>query len=251
MPKSQTPENLASHIEWQQFSDSLLGFIEKSNELTDADEFLRKAREVHSKCPSDTTAINQTTTVQSLIPYDLSKDLITIVKRSIEAKDEILALFFMGICSDATDSLLEALLDLVDEGMNLSTLATCFIPHNIFEVNALVSLAYWPDFSDWARAHLVVRGDIGLANQDRDGLIEYLGHSSIIGSDTLLAVSHDICEDPSKYSAASVEALKAFLVSDFDAVSDFNGSSLDDLENHFIEIGDYWIGECSKALGIS
>jgi hypothetical protein len=168
----------------------------------------------------------------------------------IEAEDEILALFYIGICSlgDMTDEILEKFLDLVDEGMNLSTLATTYTPHNAFETNALISLIYWPELPDWARAHLVVSNDIGLTQKDRDSVIEYLGAHSNLGCDTLISISRDISEDHGKYSSAAIDALKAFVASDFEAVSDFNGSDLDSLKTHHDELGEYYIGKSQKIL---
>ena len=253
MPNSEPPKNQASSFEWENFSPSLVKFLTASDDLNQVDDLLQKAHELHALCPSDLSAIDEARSIQSLIPGNLNRTLVDIIKRLADSGDEELSLFFIGICDlgDMTDEILENFLDLVDEGMNLSTLATTYVPHNTFEVSALVSLIYWSELPDWARARLVVRDGIGLTQQDRDGVIEYLGISDNIGSDTLVSIAYDISEDPSKYSVASIEALKAFLSSDFDAVSDFNNSDPDDLENHFNELGIHCIVKSRDILGLA
>jgi len=195
----------------------------------------------------------QASSAQSLITEDLNERLVKICIRLIEAEEELLSLFFISICSlgDMTDEILERFIGLIDEGMNLSTLATSFVPHNTFEANALVSLIYWPELPDWARAHMVTRNEIGLTEQDRVGVIEYLGISDNLGADTLLAISHDIVQDSHKYSSASIEAFKAFVSAEFEVVSDFNDSDPDDLESHFNELGGYYVAESKKILGVT
>ena len=252
-PNSEPPKNQASSFEWEHFSASLVKFLKASDDLNEVDDLLQKAHELHALCPSDLSANDQARSIQSLVSGNLNSTLVDIIKRLADSGDEQLSLFFIGICDlgDMTDEILENFLDLVDEGMNLSTLATSHVPRNTFEVSALVSLIYWPELPDWARAHLVVRDGIGLTQQDRDGVIEYLGASDNIGSDTLVSIAYDISEDPSKYSAASIEALKAFVSSDFDAVSGFNNSDPDDLENHFNELGVHYIVKSRDILGLA
>lgn len=253
MTNTQPPKEQASRTDWEQFSDSLVEFLMTNSDLNEVEDLQPMARELRSLCPTDLSANDQAKSIQSLVTDSLSDKLNKIIIKLIESGDDVLLIFFIGICDlgDMTDEILEKLLDVVDKGMNLSTLATSYIPHNAFEVNTLVSLIYWPELPDWARAHLVVRNGIGLTQRDRDGVIEYLGASDNLGSDTLISISHDIADDQSKYSADSIEALKAFVVSDFDAVSDFNGSDPDDLASHYNELGSHYIAESKKVLGIA
>jgi hypothetical protein len=164
-----------------------------------------------------------------------------------------LLMFFAGIADlgDRTDDIYEKLLDLVDDDMNLSALATCFVPHNTFELTTMVGLLQWPELPDWARAHLVVRDNIGLSTSDRDAIIEYLGCFDNLGPDTLLAISRDMSSDHGKYSSSAAQALKAFLSSDFDAVVAFSGADPDDLQSHFDSLGNYYIEESKKILGVT
>ena len=149
------------------------------------------------------------------------------------------------------DEIFNEFLDLVHQGINLNTLATSFTPRNVFEANALVSLTYWPEFPDWARAHLVIRDDIGLSTKDRDSILEYLGNSDILGVDTLLAISGDISVNQLKYSDEVVDVLKAFFQGNLEMVMDFNGSDQDQLESHLGELGAYCIEQCKRSLAVS
>ena len=249
---TQSSQDQTSDAEWDLFSSTLVQFLANSEELSQVDDFEQKAYEIQTQCPSDLSAADQARRVHSLLSDNLKSRLIDIVTKVIGSGDEELSLFFIGISAlgDKTDEILESFLDLVDEGMNLSTLVTSYIPRNTFETSALVSLMYWPELPDWARAHLVVRDRIGLTPQDRDGVIEYLGLSDCIGADTLISISQDISEDPGKYSSASIEALKAFVLSDFQAVAEFNSSDPEDLENHFNELGDYYIAKSREVLAL-
>lgn len=253
MPKANASQDPSNEANWEGCISSLISFLQSYTELIENDKLRTEAARLHALCPSDLLATKQASSAQSLIIEGLNNNLLKICMRLIDAEDEVLALFFIGICTlgDMTDKILGRLLDLIDEGMNLSTLATSFVPHNTFETNALVSLIYWPELPDWARAHLVTRNEIGLTQQDRDGVIEYLGITDNLGTDTLLAISHDIAQEPNKYSSASVNALKAFIGADFEMVSGFNDSDLDDLESHFNELGSYYIAESKKILSLA
>lgn len=251
-PNPQPSEDVKVNNDWECFSRALAAFLQSNIDDIDSDELRIEAASLHALCPNDLLAIEQARSIQTIMAKDLNDKLTKVCTRLIEEGDEMLAMFFIGICElgDMTDEILEQFLDLVDEGMNLNTLATSFVPCNAFEANTLVSLLHWSELPDWARAHLVTRNEIGLTQDDRDGVIEYLGFPDNLGSDTLLSVSHDIIQEPCKYSIASIEALKAFVRSDFELVSEFNGSNLDELENHFNELGSYCISESKKILGI-
>lgn len=253
MSNANASQDQSNEANWEGYRKSLVLFLQSYTDSIENDKLRAEATRLHDLCPGDLMAAEQASSVQSLITEDLNNKLAKICMRLIEAEEELLSLFFIGTCSlgDMTDEILERFLDLIDEGMNLSTLATSFVPHNTFETNALVSLIYWPELPDWARAHLVTRNEIGLTQQDRVGVIEYLGISDNLGTDTLLAISHDIVQEPHKYSSASIEALKAFIRADFEVVSDFNDSDPDDLESHFNELGSYSIAESKKILGVA
>lgn len=239
--------------QWDHFSSSLLQLLATDSRADEMEDLSVRIQGLYDSCPRDLSAVDQAKSIQSLITEDLNVKLIDLIESVIAEGEEVLALFLIGICElgDKTDGVLEKFLDIVDEGINLSTLATSFAPANVFEVNALVSLIYWPEFPDWARAHLVARDDIGITIKDRDGILEYLGCSDNLGSDSLLAISRDIASRQDKYSVSAVQALKAFLSSEFDSVADFNGADPDDLESHLNEIGDYYIEQCKQALAVA
>jgi hypothetical protein len=207
-------------------------------------------RELYELCPRELAAVEYSRSIQSLITSDLNSVLLDIVSDVIDQGNEELALFCIGLCDlgDSTDDVLERFLDLVDEGMNLNTLSISYRPRNAFQVNALLNMIYWPDFPDWARAHLITRDDIGLVCEDRDGVIEYLGCSDNLGSDTIIALSCDIAKDKSKYSTASIKALKAFVSSDFSTAASLNNADIEEMQSHFDSIGEYYILESKKAL---
>jgi hypothetical protein len=172
--------------------------------------------------------------------------------RIIELGDESLALFFIGAATlgDSCDELFEPFLDLVDEGMNLNTLVTCYLPQNAFQSTALYSLLFWTEFPDWARALLSVRKDIGFTNKDRDCLVESLG-DPVIGEETLVALANDISKSDAKYSPQSAGTLKAFFSQEFDVASGGTSSSAEELEAFFGQLGDFSVQKCRDMLRIS
>jgi hypothetical protein len=240
-----------SDADWETFSSSLIAFLRSNPDEIGNDELRANAGTLHALCPGDLLAIEQSTSVRSVINEELNHELTNACMRLIKAQDEILALFFIGISElgDMTDEILEQFLDLIDEGMNLSTLTTEYVPHNAFEVNALISLIYWPEMPDWARAHLATRNEVGLTNQDRDSFVEYLGCRDILGAETLLSICRDIAVAPDKYSTAFIKALRAFFASDFESISTYN-SVPGALADHFDDLADHCIAECRKCLGL-
>ncbi len=251
MPSAKPSQDHDSESSWNDFSISLVAFLQSNTDEIGNEELRANAGNLYALCPGDLLAIEQAASVRSLMNEDLNNKMTKVCMRLIKAEDEILALFFIGICElgDKTDEILEQLLDLIDEGMNLSTLATEYVPHNAFEVNALMSLIYWPEMPDWARAHLATRNEVGLTNQDRDSFAEYLGCRDVLGAETLLAICRDIAVAPNKYSTSFIKALKAFYASDFEAISAYN-SDLDALTSHLDDLGDHCIAECRKSLGL-
>jgi hypothetical protein len=240
-----------SDADWETFSSSLIAFLRSNPDEIGNDELRANAGTLHALCPGDLSAIEQSTSVRSVINEELNHELTNACMRLIKAEDEILALFFIGISElgDMTDEILEQFLDLIDEGMNLSTLATEYVPHNAFEVNALMSLIYWPEMPDWARAHLATRNEVGFTSQDRDSFVEYLGCRDILGAETLLSICRDIAVAPDKYSTAFIKALRAFFTSDFEAISTYN-SVPGALADHFDDLADHCIAECRKCLDL-
>jgi hypothetical protein len=251
IPSAKPSQDHDNESSWNDFMISLVAFLQSNTDEIENDAMRAEAAKLYALCPSDLSTLEQAKSIQSLMTEDINNKLIKVCMRLIEVGDEALALFFIGICElgDMTDEVLERFLDLVDEGMNLSTLATEYVPHNVFEINALMSLIYWPEMPDWSRAHLATRTSTGLTSHDRDSFIEYLGSMDILGAETLLAICGDIAAAPDKYSVSFIKALKAFLVSDFEAVSTYN-SDPDALTSHLDYLGDYCIVECRKRLGL-
>jgi hypothetical protein len=268
MENSQAVPDQGSNKQWRIFNQKLCGLLDSLSNTENTSCLRELVQDVYSSCPNhldwNACAINVVEPIREYRNESIMQVIVELTELADDKSDgedsqregagvvELL-MFFAGIADlgDRTDDIYEKLLDLVDDDMNLSALATCFVPHNTFELTTMVGLLQWPELPDWARAHLVVRDNIGLSTSDRDAIIEYLGCFDNLGPDTLLAISRDMSSDHGKYSSSAAQALKAFLSSDFDAVVAFSGADPDDLQSHFDSLGNYYIEESKKILGVT
>lgn len=238
---------------WDQFSASILEFLGSVSNGVDEKALLERIGDLYEICPGNPVASHEAKGIRLEIVNRFNDLMVGLVSTAIDSGEERLALFCIGLCDlgDDNDSVLEALLDMIDEGMNLSSLSTTYCPGTTFEANAILELIYWPDFPDWARAQLICRDDIGLVSSERSTVIGYLGSQDILGSDTLVAIARDISVNKSNYESSAVELLESFFDADFDDAAILCGADPDDLEDCYSGLGEYCINECRKLLGSS
>jgi len=267
MPTKQADPGSHGDDSWNLFQASLLAFLNSYTAETSDSQVVVAANQLLKLCPRGLNRqdIEMAKKIMEIMPSDLQEKLASATSRLItvhnrQPEDSPVSasnssFFFVGICQNLSDydKRYDLLEDYVENGdyWSLDDLVGNKIASNAYEADNFWSLLVWEDLSDWARAWLLNRNEVGITPDDRsEFLLTYIGDSCRLGNESLEAICKGISDGSGGYSDHSIHVLKSFLGCDFEPAAEENNYGVEELQEYFDSLSEYSISSCRKILGI-